>query len=75
MNLYEAIEAKYGFPIPEVYRRIEADGSFDLSHPGQCFGRGSIGPVSGDNRDGPPSVWCVQPTGRKALPSGGLHPP
>ena len=30
MDLYAAIEAKYGFAIPEDYRRMERDGFFDL---------------------------------------------
>jgi hypothetical protein len=37
MNVYDAIEAKYGFPIPAAYRRIEAEGAFKLRHPGQFF--------------------------------------
>jgi hypothetical protein len=37
MDIYDAIEAKYGFPIPAVYRRIEAEGSFEFRHPGQFF--------------------------------------
>ena len=37
MNVYNAIEAKFGFAIPAVYRRIEAEGSFKLRHPGQFF--------------------------------------
>ena len=32
MNLYAAIEAKYGFAIPEDYRRMERDGFFDLKN-------------------------------------------
>jgi hypothetical protein len=37
MNVYDAIEAKYGFPIPAAYRRIDADGTFKLRYPGQFF--------------------------------------
>lgn len=32
MDLYAAIEAKYGFAIPEDYRRMERDGFFDLKN-------------------------------------------
>jgi hypothetical protein len=31
MNVYNAIEAKYGFTVPAAYRRIEAEGSFKSS--------------------------------------------
>lgn len=32
MNPYTAIEAKYGFAIPDDYRRMEHDGFFDLKN-------------------------------------------
>jgi hypothetical protein len=36
-SIYAQIEAKYGFAIPEAYRRMERDGCFDLKHPGVYY--------------------------------------
>jgi hypothetical protein len=37
MGVYEEIEARYGFPIPPEYRRMEVEGFFDLRNPGAYY--------------------------------------
>jgi hypothetical protein len=34
MDVYKAIEARHGFAIPDVYRRLKAEGAFELRNLG-----------------------------------------